>query len=302
MSLKVIFENHSKQLQRSIIKEKHKTKEKQITCCDQPSHKCIVPAFRAHKHSCKIDSHQKNCSVASQWTNCKCSKTPNSLNKNSPLSKTKGIKMTQKRYQEVVNGRKKSFTRLRFEPSTLGWKKQNSELEAEIQTYRNQKETNKETLALKCDEIFCLKNQNSKLEELLKKCENQIAQLVSAENARNANKILANNLDTQLFCYQAHLKDLEIKLKSIHGDLYTAKAERNKLMIETFNLRRDNKNLESQIKEIRGKMAPTGNILLLTLFTYTVCSVCAHCTIRLIEIIKRKRMKPKKNLPDCNSY
>ena len=101
------FENHSKQLQRSILKEKHKKKEKQITCCDQPSHKCIVPAFRAHKHSCKIDSHQKNCSVASQWTNCKCSKTPNSLNKNSPLSKTKGIKMTQKRYQEVVNGRKK---------------------------------------------------------------------------------------------------------------------------------------------------------------------------------------------------
>ena len=55
--------------------------------------------------------------------------------------------MTQKRYQEVVNGKKKSFTRLRFELSTLGWKKQNSELEAEIQTYRNQKETNKETLA-----------------------------------------------------------------------------------------------------------------------------------------------------------
>jgi len=55
--------------------------------------------------------------------------------------------MTQKRYQEVINGKKKSFTRLRFELSTLGWKKQNSELEAEIQTYRNQKETNKETLA-----------------------------------------------------------------------------------------------------------------------------------------------------------
>ena len=87
----------------------------------------------------------------------------------------------------------------------------------------------------------------------MKKCENQIAQLVEAENARNANKIMANNLDTQLFCYQAHLKDLEIKLISINGDLYNAKAERNKLMIETFNLRRDNKNLESQIKEIRGK-------------------------------------------------
>ena len=123
---------------------------------------------------------------------------------------------------------------------------------------------------MKCDEIFCLKNQNSKLEELLRKCENQIAQLVEAENARNANKIMANNLDTQLFCYQAHLKDLEIKLKTIHGDLYTAKAERNKLMIETFNLRRDNKNLESQIKEISGKMALTSNIILLTLFTYLV--------------------------------
>ena len=104
---KTFFETDSKQLQRSIIKEKHKKKEKQITCCDLPSHKCIVPAFRAHKHSCKMDSHQKNCSVASQWTKCKCSKTPNSLNKNSPLSKTKGIKMTQKRYQEVVNGKKK---------------------------------------------------------------------------------------------------------------------------------------------------------------------------------------------------
>ena len=125
---------------------------------------------------------------------------------------------------------------------------------------------------MKCDEIFCLKHQNSKLEELLRKCENQIAQLVEAENARNANKIMANNLDTQLFCYQAHLKDLEIKLKSIHGDLYTAKAERNKLMIETFNLRRDNKNLESQIKEISGKMALTSNIILLTLFTYTGCT------------------------------
>merc|ERR1712131_44650 len=229
------FDRDSKQLQRAILNEKHKKKEKQITCCDLPSHKCIVPAFRAHKHSCKMDSHQNNWTVASQWTSCKCSKTPNSLNKNSPLSKTKGIRMTQKRYQEVVNG----------------WKKQNFELEAQIETYRNQKETNKETLVLKCDEIFCLKNQNSKLEELLKKCENQIAQLVEAENARNANKIMANNLDTQLFCYQAHLKDLEIKLKSIHEDLYTVKAERNKLMIETFNLRRDNKNLESQIKEIR---------------------------------------------------
>ena len=101
------FENHSKQLQRSILKEKHKRKEKQVTCCDLPKHKCIVPAFRAHKHSCKMDSHMKNCTVASQWTNCKCSKTPNSLNKNSPLSKTKGIKMTQKRYQEVVNGKEK---------------------------------------------------------------------------------------------------------------------------------------------------------------------------------------------------
>ena len=101
------FENHSKQLQCSILKEKHKRKEKQVTCCDLPTHKCIVPAFRAHKHSCKMDSHMKNCTVASQWTNCKCSKTPNSLNKNSPLSKTKGIKMTQKRYQEVVNGKKK---------------------------------------------------------------------------------------------------------------------------------------------------------------------------------------------------
>merc|ERR1712147_317985 len=229
------FDRDAKQLQRSIIKEKHKKKEKQIICCDQPSHKCIVPAFRAHKHSCKVDSHQKNCSVESQWMNCKCSKSPNSLNKNSPLFKTKGIKMTQKRYQEVVNG----------------WKKQNRELEAEIETYRNQKETNKETLALKCDEIFCIKNQNSKLEELLKKCENRIGQLVKTENARNANKIMANNLDTQLFCYQAHLKDLEIKLDSLHADLYTAKAERNRLMMETFNLRRDNKNLECQIKEIR---------------------------------------------------
>ena len=125
---------------------------------------------------------------------------------------------------------------------------------------------------MKCDEIFCLKHQNSKLEELLRKCENQIAQLVEAENARNANKIMANNLDTQLFCYQAHLKDLEIKLKSIHGDLYTAKAERNKLMIETFNLRRGNKNLESQIKEISGKMALKSKIILLTLFTYTGCT------------------------------
>jgi len=201
-----------------------------------PSHKCIVPSFRADRHSCKMSSHEKKCSVASGWSHCKCSKTPNSLNKNSKLSKTKGIKMTQKRYREVING----------------WKKQNAELEAEKAKFKCDKESNKKTLALKCDEIFALKAQNSRLEELLMKCEDQITKLEAAENARNANKIMANNLDTQLFSYQAHLKDLEIKLKSICDDIYNAKAERNKLMIETFNLRKDNKNLEAQIKDTKG--------------------------------------------------
>ena len=59
----------------------------------------------------------------------------------------------------------------------LGWKKQNRELEIEIQKFRCQKESNKSLLKNKSDEIFCLRSQNSKLEDLLKRCEEQITKV-----------------------------------------------------------------------------------------------------------------------------
>ena len=49
------------------------------------------------------------------------------------------------------------------------------------------------------------------------------------------------------------MTDLETKLKYVNKELAEAKSERNQLMIETFNLRRDNKQLETQLCSKNGK-------------------------------------------------
>ena len=55
----------------------------------------------------------------------------------------------------------------------------------EIEKFRNQKESNKSQLKVKSDEIFCLRSQNSKLEDLLKKCEDQIKKVWSVHEIRH---------------------------------------------------------------------------------------------------------------------
>ena len=77
--------------------------------------------------------------------------------------------------------------------------------------------------------------------------------MIATENARNENKCLAESLNAKLFNYQSQVTDLEIKLKNINKELSETKSERNQLMIETYNLRRDNKQLESQLCNKNGK-------------------------------------------------
>jgi len=211
------FENDTDQLAKSIMAEKHKG-----TCLsDGPtfSFKKASPASPPRK-----GAHARNCSTAKKLLDLK-------NGSNGRKSFTGNLPMSEQKFQDVIHG----------------WKKQNRELENEIQKFRCQKESNKSQLKNKSDEIFCLRHQNSKLEDLLKKCEEQITKLLATENARNANKCLAENLNAKLFCYQSKVTDLEVKLKNVNKELAEAKSERNQLMIETFNLRRDNKQLETQL-------------------------------------------------------
>jgi len=213
------FENDTDQLAKSIMADKQKG-----TCLsDGPifSFKKASPASPQRK-----GAHARNCSTAKKLMDLK-----NESDKCGRKSSTGNLPMSQQKFQEVIHG----------------WKKQNRELEIEIQKFRCQKESNKSQLKHKSDEIFCLRSQNSKLEDLLKKCEEQITKLLATENARNANECLAENLNAKLFCYQSKVNDLETKLKYVNKELAEAKSERNQLMIETFNLRRDNKQLESQL-------------------------------------------------------
>merc|ERR1712168_216223 len=213
------FENDTDQLAKSIMADKQKG-----TCLsDGPifSFKKASPASPQRK-----GAHARNCSTAKKLMDLK-----NDSDTCRRKSSVGNLPMSQQKFQEVIHG----------------WKKQNRELEMEIGKFRNLKESNKSQLKVKSDEIFCLGSQNSKLEDLLKKCEEQIKKLIATENARNENKCLAESLNAKLFNYQSQVTDLEIKLKNINKELSETKSERNQLMIETYNLRRDNKQLESQL-------------------------------------------------------
>ena len=125
-------------------------------------------------------AHARNCSTAKKLMDLK-----NESDKCGRKSSTGNLPMSQQKFQEVIHGEFSELSQCRL-PSNkpwflssiysliLGWKKQNRELEIEIQKFRCQKESNKSQLKHKSDEIFCLRSQNSKLEDLLKKCEEQI--------------------------------------------------------------------------------------------------------------------------------
>merc|ERR1712212_1445006 len=205
------FENDADQLARSITADKEQKKN----CNPSFSFKTARPAATNPKRK---GAHAQNCSVARQLDGLKSGQQLNNQSR-------RNLKMSEEKFQKVI----------------YDWKKQNREFEMEIGKFRNQKESNKSQLKVKSDEIFCLRSQNSKLEDLLKKCDEQIKKLIATENARNENKCLAESLNAKLFNYQSQVTDLEIKLKNINKELSETKSERNQLMIETYNLRRDNK-------------------------------------------------------------
>ena len=72
--------------------------------------------------------------------------------------------------------------------------------------------------------------------------------MLETSNAVSANRTTANNLEERLFESKARLKDLEIKMDETTRELYATKSERNTLLNETFNLRKENKELKEQIQ------------------------------------------------------
>ena len=71
--------------------------------------------------------------------------------------------------------------------------------------------------------------------------------MLEASNAEDTNRKAANSLDCRLIESKNKLKDLEIKMEKTNAELYETKAERNNLLTETFNLRKDNKELREKV-------------------------------------------------------
>ena len=126
-------------------------------------------------------AHARNCSTAKKLMDLK-----NESDSCGRKSSTGNLPMSQQKFQEVIHGESLEFSQgclpsnkpwFQTDFIRLGWKKQNRELEIEIQKFRCQKESNKSLLKNKSDEIFCLRSQNSKLEDLLKRCEEQITKV-----------------------------------------------------------------------------------------------------------------------------
>ena len=71
---------------------------------------------------------------------------------------------------------------------------------------------------------------------------------MESDNARDTNRAAANSLECRLIESKNKLADLEIKMEETTCELYKAKEERNNLLQEAFDLRKENKILRDNVQ------------------------------------------------------
>ena len=241
------FKQDTSQLEQAIEKlkadkaEKLAAKEKAAAVVREktyPAFKTMPPAPKCKK----VRRHPGNCS----WDGVNCTTTQNSLNKDCALSRRNSFPgMDKTRMNSVMDG----------------WRKQNAQLEDNIDKAVHAKHSSKKDLRDKCDEIFSLRSQNQKLEQILLKCQEQLNLLIETQKAEDDNHRLANTMGNRVGDFRIQVRDLSIQMEDIKNECYDIKSERNQLMIENYNLREENSRLEGKLKCVEQNTSKTDNEL-----------------------------------------
>jgi regulator of replication initiation timing len=231
------FKQDTSQLEQAIAKlkadkaEKLAAKEKAAAVVREKAH---IPTFKTMppQPKCKkVRRHPGNCS----WDGVNCTTTQNSLNKDCALSRRSTFPgMNKTRMDSVMDG----------------WRKQNAQLEDNIDKAVTSKHSTKQELRDKCEEIFTLRSQNQKLEQILLKCQNQLNLLIQTQQTEDENHRLAETLGNRVGDFKLQARDLRIQLEDVKTECYDIKSERNQLMIENHNLREENKRLEEKLNSV----------------------------------------------------
>jgi len=140
--------------------------------------------------------------------------------------------MTEKRFSEVIQG----------------WKRQNEQLEQELEMYKSQQRVATDRVNKRNAEIKTLREENEKLVTLVRQCEERINKLHDVKQREIKERQRADRLADQLFEHKAMLNDLQVQLKEAETLLVATKEERDHLSIDNCELRKTNTVLRQRLE------------------------------------------------------